>query len=96
MNKLSYRLVIISCALLALAGCGRKTPATPEPAPPAAAASGAADHPPEGIDWFDGELDAPFAAAKAADNPLVLSWGAEWCPPCAPIKATIFNQREFP
>ena len=95
MNKPSYRLVIISCALLALAGCGRKTPATPEAAPPAAAASGAADHHPEGIDWFDGELDAAFAAAKAADKPLFLYWGAEWCPPCAQIKATIFNQREF-
>ena len=55
----------------------------------------AAHHLPAGIDWFDGDVDAAFAAAKAADKPLFLYWGAEWCPPCAQIKATIFNQREF-
>ena len=94
MNKPScFRLLIVSCALLPLAGCGRKAPA-PEDAP-ATASAVAADHHPEGIDWFDGELDAAFAAAKAADKPLFLYWGAEWCPPCAQIKATIFNQREF-
>jgi len=95
MNTSSYLgLLASSCALLALAGCDRKAPA-PEAARPAAAAASAADHHPEGIDWFDGELDAAFAAAKAADKPLFLYWGAEWCPPCSQIKATIFNQREF-
>ena len=58
------------------------------PAPPST-------HLPKGIDWFDGDVDAAFAAAKAADKPLFLYWGAEWCPPCSQIKATIFNQREF-
>ena len=59
------------------------------------AAGEPATHLPEGIAWFDGEVEAAFAAAKAADKPLFLYWGAEWCPPCAQIKATIFNQREF-
>ena len=59
-------------------------------------AAGAGEtHLPEGIDWFEGDVDAAFAAAKAADKPLFLYWGAEWCPPCSQIKATIFNQREF-
>ena len=62
---------------------------------PAAADAGAGQHLPEGIDWFDGDLEAAFAAAKTANKPLFLYWGAEWCPPCAQIKATIFNQREF-
>jgi thioredoxin-like negative regulator of GroEL len=94
MNTPPYRrLAVVACALIALAACGRKAPA-PETAP-AAATAPAADHHPEGIDWFDGDLDAAFAAAKAADKPLFLYWGAEWCPPCAQIKATIFNQREF-
>ncbi|MCK7510191.1 MAG: thioredoxin domain-containing protein [Desulfobacterales bacterium] len=26
---------------------------------------------------------------------MFLYWGAEWCPPCAQIKSTIFNKREF-
>jgi thioredoxin-related protein len=96
MNRPWYlRLPAVACALVAVAvaACGRKAPA-PEPAP-AASTAPAADHQPEGIDWFDGDVDAAFAAAKAADKPLFLYWGAEWCPPCSQIKATIFNQREF-
>ena len=31
----------------------------------------------------------------AANKPVFLYWGAEWCPPCAQIKSTIFNKREF-
>jgi thiol-disulfide isomerase/thioredoxin len=38
---------------------------------------------------------AAFASAKAADKPVFLYWGAEWCPPCAQIKTTIFSKREF-
>lgn len=87
--------LVVVCVLLALAGCGRKVPA-PEPAsaPDAATATNAA-HLPEGIAWFDGDVDAAFASAQAAGKPLFLYWGAEWCPPCAQIKATIFNRREF-
>src|SRR5262245_50609801 len=86
--------LIVICALLALTGCNRKAPA-PESAPASGAAPTAAAHLPEGIAWFDGDVDAAFAAAKAAGKPLFLYWGAEWCPPCAQIKATIFNRREF-
>ncbi len=87
-------LLATACLLLPLGGCGRKAPA-PESAVPAAAQPTRGAHLPEGIAWFDGEVEAAFAAAKAADKPLFLYWGAEWCPPCAQIKATIFNQREF-
>jgi thiol:disulfide interchange protein len=41
------------------------------------------------------QIHAAFAAAKAANKPVFLYWGAEWCPPCAQIKSTIFNRREF-
>ena len=83
---------------LTLAGCGREAPPAAAPAAtPVQAADhdGAANHLPAGIDWYAGDVDAAFAAAKAADKPLFLYWGAEWCPPCAQVKSTIFNRREF-
>jgi thiol-disulfide isomerase/thioredoxin len=85
-------------AALAASGCSRKQP---EPQPRAAAPM-ATEHPttaevhlPPGIDWFTGDVDAAFADAKATGKPIFLYWGAEWCPPCAQIKSTIFNKREF-
>ncbi|MDH5228032.1 MAG: thioredoxin family protein, partial [Gammaproteobacteria bacterium] len=90
-------LLVAAAAGLALAGCDRRKkdepPPTPEPqSTPAAAAE---DHLPPGIDWFKGDVDAAFAAAKAANKPVFLYWSAEWCPPCAQIKTTIFARREF-
>jgi thiol-disulfide isomerase/thioredoxin len=91
--------VLLAAALLA--GCGRSEPPAPtataaSPASEPAAAKPEADrHLPAGIDWFEGDVDAAFAAAESASRPLFLYWGAEWCPPCAQIKATIFNRREF-
>jgi thiol-disulfide isomerase/thioredoxin len=93
--------LVLLVAATALTGCARKqqdatattstsTPAAAEPRP----ATGAS-HLPPGIDWFEGDVDAAFAAAEAAPKPLFLYWGAEWCPPCAQVKATIFNRREF-
>ncbi len=94
----------VALALL-VAGCDR--PPRDEPPPPpqpqaqaeASAETGTADdtgrHLPAGIGWFAGSVDAAFAAAEAADKPVFLYWGAEWCPPCAQVKSTIFNRREF-
>ena len=94
-------LLACSLALLALAACSRQ-PSTPAPDQQAAASAAApsssaeaASHLPPGIDWFQGDVDAAFAAARAANKPLFLFWGAEWCPPCAQIKSTIFSTREF-
>ncbi|WP_211461016.1 thioredoxin family protein [Collimonas silvisoli] len=49
----------------------------------------------EGINWYDGDVDAAFAFAKAHNKPLFLYWGASWCPPCNQVKATIFNRQGF-
>jgi thiol-disulfide isomerase/thioredoxin len=90
-------LVVLLCALVAT-GCGRKQPER-APAAPAAEVtqqSSATDpHLPPGIEWYAGDVDAAFAAAKSQAKPIFLYWGAEWCPPCAQIKSTIFNKREF-
>ena len=48
-----------------------------------------------GIPWFDGSIEEAFSAAKAANKPIFLYWGAEWCPPCHQLKATIFLRDEF-
>jgi thiol-disulfide isomerase/thioredoxin len=85
-------------ALLALlvAGCDRPKKDEPPPAPePQSGATATRAHLPAGIEWYEGDVDAAFAAARAADKPVFLYWGAEWCPPCAQIKSTIFNRREF-
>jgi thiol-disulfide isomerase/thioredoxin len=99
---MKLRLVVLGSALTAfmLAGCDRRKDEPPPPPEPQAAGpvaiDGAADsHLPPGIEWFDGEVDAAFAAARSADKPVFLYWGAEWCPPCAQIKTTIFSKREF-
>jgi thiol-disulfide isomerase/thioredoxin len=93
---MTLRAIAVSlCLVAALASCSRKAPppeASVSAPPPVAAADG---HLPAGIDWYQGDVDAAFAAAKSASKPLFLYWGAEWCPPCAQIKATIFNRREF-
>lgn len=49
----------------------------------------------EGIQWFEGDVDAAFAQAKRARKPLFLYWGAVWCPPCNQVQATIFNRQDF-
>jgi thioredoxin-related protein len=93
---------VVVLAALAFTACARKEPAAsaqvdaaPSPAAADASHGDPGSHRPPGIAWFDGDVDAAFAAAKAAPKPLFLYWGAEWCPPCAQIKSTIFNRREF-
>ncbi len=101
-HRLVRAVPVVVLAALAITACARKEPAAtaqvdapPVRAAPDAAHAGPDSHRPPGIAWFDGDVDAAFAAAKAAQKPLFLYWGAEWCPPCAQIKSTIFNRREF-
>lgn len=77
-----------SLAIAVLLGCASVSAAVAAN-PPAAAQHGA------GIAWFQGDVDAAFAAAKAANKPLFLYWGASGCPPCNQVKATIFNRQSF-
>ncbi|MFM1887264.1 MAG: hypothetical protein RL026_2421 [Pseudomonadota bacterium] len=47
------------------------------------------------IAWFEGELPAAFEVAARDDKPVLLYWGAAWCPSCAQIKATVMSQPGF-
>jgi thioredoxin-like negative regulator of GroEL len=52
-----------------------------------------------GIAWrhasSDLQVEAAFAAARAENKPVFVYWGAEWCPPCNQVKATLFNRQDF-
>lgn len=42
--------------------------------------------------WLRGEIDAAFATAHAESKPVLLYWGAEWCPYCADLEAHVFSR----
>ena len=43
----------------------------------------------------DADIDRAFSQARAARQPVLLYWGASWCPPCNQLKATLFNRQDF-
>ena len=65
-------------------------------APTAHAADGS---PSANVAWqdatSDADIDKAFATAKAQNKPVLLYWGAVWCPPCNQLKATLFNRQDF-
>jgi thiol-disulfide isomerase/thioredoxin/uncharacterized protein (UPF0147 family) len=92
--------------LLALGGCAREEnagqaakPATAPMEPDVNAHANAelarvhADAP--DIAWFKGDVDAAFASAQATNKPVLLYWGAQWCPPCKQLKSAVFNRPDF-
>jgi thiol-disulfide isomerase/thioredoxin len=43
----------------------------------------------------DADVDKAFALARAQRKPVLVYWGATWCPPCNQLKATFFNRQDF-
>ena len=47
------------------------------------------------IAWREGDVDDALAEAKELGKPVILYWGAVWCPPCNQMKATLFKDASF-
>ncbi len=81
------RLSIAMLQLLLLGACAKT------PQPHAQHATHANE--PHDIAWFDGSLQGAFIVAKRENRPVLLYWGAEWCPFCHTLKSKVFSRPDF-
>jgi protein disulfide-isomerase len=81
----SVSLAMLGVALAA-AGCHKQA----DQARPAVAQASTSQ-----IAWREGDVDDAFAEAKEAKKPVLLYWGAKWCPPCNLMKQTLFKDPAF-
>ncbi|TDG11823.1 DUF255 domain-containing protein [Seongchinamella unica] len=89
-TRISVTILLLPLLLSACSKAPAPAPGAEATAPAAGQAATARE-----IAWFDGSLEEAFAAAKAQDKPLFVYWGAEWCPYCKHLQATIFVRDEF-
>lgn len=75
-----------------VSACNQQQAADSTSAPDAVAAhAGAA----QTINWQYGQVSEALTRAKDQDKPVLLFWGAQWCPPCMQLKSTVFKQPDF-
>ena len=96
--SLARSFAIAAAVVTWLAACSKAPETAVLPKPIAAVPALALAKAPAAINWVKPEgasVDAIFAKAKADNTPVLLYWGAVWCPPCNQIKATVFNRPDF-
>ncbi|MET3439091.1 protein disulfide-isomerase [Sphingomonas sp. 1185] len=81
-----YWTYLTAAALLVLSGCGEEDRSSPPPKTATAATE---------IAWRHGDVADAFAEASEQNKPVLLYWGAVWCPPCNQLKAGLFRNPDF-
>ena len=65
----------------------------------AGSAAAAPGLPSTNVAWLpaaaDADIERAFALGRAQGKPVLLYWGASWCPPCNQLNATLFNRQDF-
>jgi protein disulfide-isomerase len=93
MNRMLTRtlppLALTALTALILSACSPQD-AAETTAVPAAAQTAAPQ-----IEWQEGAVDEALAQASDSGKPVLLYWGAKWCPPCNQLSATVFKRPEF-
>jgi protein disulfide-isomerase len=85
--------------LLLLAACDNSVDESPVASADTNAAMASAEptsvKPADEIHWRKGDVTAAFAEAAESGKPILLYWGAEWCPPCHRLRAGLFMEPDF-
>lgn len=85
-----YRISTLATLLL-LAACGADDAAT-SPAKTYVVEQHAEE---SAINWRYGGVDEALTVARDSNKPVLLYWGAVWCPPCMQLKSTVFKDPAF-
>ncbi|NHF65965.1 thioredoxin family protein [Xanthomonas hortorum] len=86
----SLALMTLSAVLATLTACEKSTPSAPTPPSTAAPAE-----PQASIQWHEGKVEKAFEEAVKTGKPILMYWGAVWCPPCNRLKVTTFKDPAF-